>query len=472
MTSVYIVVFIIIIISLVKYFFFNKEPKKIDSLNKNQSRILKDYQEHLNGYKGNEHIVSKVIKRPEIRKGTTYTTKFDYDESTKTTVNDVYKQDVSIKDGDKELENNLTFEVILDTPMQGEGFQKDNFVSESQLKDSDQLNNVSKTNDESPRFRIRSNITSMIDDELENNLISEMILESPLDGEGLKEDNFVIETQLNDANHLNDISKINDNSLTKKCDSVVSSANSFINNPFFNVEQRWVLKSVKNIDKIGFKTTNKTDLIVYYLFDYISNNALNLFEDFDIFDDYNDVNNDIIYPFKSGEYGEMSSFTELFLYSIAKELPDSLNNSNFCLAVVPASNQEANRKRFETFCEGLSSKLGVHNYFNEIWSEVDRENTRKSKNSTNVTENINVSEEFYGKNVLLFDDVSTKGTSMREFRKLLLNKGAHSVFCMTIANTLDYRKINPNDYNFNINNRPNLDLLEKIIDEKFDLFGY
>ena len=143
----------------------------------------------------------------------------------------------------------------------------------------------------------------------------------------------------------------------------------------------------------------------------------------------NDVDNNIktirnfIYSFKDGHKAAVESAANIIVESIKKE---GVNLENTCLMIIPASKLEKTNKRFEYFCSIVAKVLNIENGFNYL-SAIEHEETKGTSNK-NITPYLTInSEQYKGKNVLLFDDVITSGSSFKQVSAKLLETGAKSV---------------------------------------------
>ena len=99
---------------------------------------------------------------------------------------------------------------------------------------------------------------------------------------------------------------------------------------------------------------------------------------------------------------------------------------NLAVCVIPASTVSKNNLRFKTLCSKIAEELPIINGFDFISIAYDRNDSREHK-SSNTVANLNFSNSVYGKNVVLVDDVTTRGTSFLQVATQLKQKGALSV---------------------------------------------
>ena len=77
----------------------------------------------------------------------------------------------------------------------------------------------------------------------------------------------------------------------------------------------------------------------------------------------------------------------------------------------------------------------VRNGFDVITISEDRENSREQKRSNTIA-NLNFSGSVYGKDVILFDDITTRGTSFIQAANALKARGSRSVYGLFIGRTV------------------------------------
>lgn len=142
-------------------------------------------------------------------------------------------------------------------------------------------------------------------------------------------------------------------------------------------------------------------------------------------------NRQMVYDFKLGNYQTAAVLLVDFLrgrYS-RSEL------ECFTLCVIPASTLEKNERRYRRFCEYVSAKTGIQNGMDVISILYDRSNSIEGK-SENTILNLAFSEEVRGMDVLLFDDIMTRGTSFTQCAGRLMEKGANSVTGFFLGKTI------------------------------------
>lgn len=136
-----------------------------------------------------------------------------------------------------------------------------------------------------------------------------------------------------------------------------------------------------------------------------------------------------IWHFKDGT--DQQYFTNIFIEKIKNSFS---NVQNLTLACIPASSKVANTCRYRAFSEKVCSFLGMNNGFDHV-SIVDEKDPKHLSNVESYCV-LNFDKEFFkGKSVILFDDVVTKGNSMKHFISQLESLGANVIACFSIGKT-------------------------------------
>lgn len=152
----------------------------------------------------------------------------------------------------------------------------------------------------------------------------------------------------------------------------------------------------------------------------------------------NDVDNNIrkirslVYRFKDGSITEITDYLALLIAESVKK--KDINIYNACLAIIPASTPEKTQKRFNRFCALTSSKLNIINGF-EFIKGISHEQTKGTTNK-NILPFLTFNSEMYkGRDILLFDDVYTTGSTFEQIANRLIETGAKSVIGLFLAKT-------------------------------------
>jgi hypothetical protein len=186
-----------------------------------------------------------------------------------------------------------------------------------------------------------------------------------------------------------------------------------------NQDSKFIEKKIKE-----FVTDNDTNRFTYYyLTRYYPKNK---YPDLPIKEHEDRIQ---VWNFKDGKS------TQIVAKKIAVAIQEaqlSLNNS--CIVVIPASTQEKTVNRFQKFTEEISELLKIENCFDAIKTENHKE-TKGQVGGNKISHFIFDKSKYQNKNVLLFDDVITTGTSFKQVAAVLMIQGALSVTGIFLAKT-------------------------------------
>ncbi len=144
-----------------------------------------------------------------------------------------------------------------------------------------------------------------------------------------------------------------------------------------------------------------------------------------------------IWSFKDGYH------QEFFQRIVTEKLQESFDDlSDLVFMCIPASTKFANQVRFERFSKAVCAQTGMMNAFPYITIVRDKEPRHLGggrDGEYRFDRNF-----FYGKDVILFDDVVTTGHSMTVLSDQLESMGARVVGCISIARTYSERFCGPN----------------------------
>ena len=111
------------------------------------------------------------------------------------------------------------------------------------------------------------------------------------------------------------------------------------------------------------------------------------------------------------------------------------------LVCIPASSQIKTQARYEEFSNRICGELGLINAYPHI-SVVTEKEERRSGGTSIDTNKLSFDEDFFkGKYVLLFDDVITRGDSMRTFKRKMESLGATVVGGLSLGKTKHERPV-------------------------------
>ena len=151
----------------------------------------------------------------------------------------------------------------------------------------------------------------------------------------------------------------------------------------------------------------------------------------------------LVYSFKDGiSHGRVAEMVQTKLRSTFSES----DLHSFTFVCIPASTTSVNEARYRSFSEDVCNALGMRNGFPYV--HITREKTPSRLGGTDSAEYSFDSSFFDGARIILFDDIVTRGGSMRQFRSYLENCGATIVCGLSIGRTYsdyygDNRKPHP-----------------------------
>jgi predicted amidophosphoribosyltransferase len=140
-----------------------------------------------------------------------------------------------------------------------------------------------------------------------------------------------------------------------------------------------------------------------------------------------------VWNFKDGSYTYgLNRLADFLDANFTKE-----EMKNVVVCVIPASTQYKNDIRYKTMCAKIAEKFPVISGYNYITINTDRSDSRTQKSSDTVW-NLSFSSSVRGKTVVLFDDITTRGTSFIQVANKLKEAGASNVHGFFLGKTLSY----------------------------------
>ena len=202
------------------------------------------------------------------------------------------------------------------------------------------------------------------------------------------------------------------------------------------------LSKQKLIEAVSSWDTLSEDLHYSYFFYYYPTTC-----DFEATEDEWD-NRWTIWNFKNtpGKTSDMDHQQTLnyVIPMVKSRLKETFGESNLkylTLVCIPASSQSKTQLRYEEFSNRLCSDLGLINAYSHITVTESREARHLGGGGTNLA-HLSFDEEFFkDKYVLLFDDVITRGDSMRIFARKMQRLGARVVGGLSLGKTKHERPI-------------------------------
>ncbi len=176
-----------------------------------------------------------------------------------------------------------------------------------------------------------------------------------------------------------------------------------------------------------FKYTTLGGYRAAYCFDYYPKNR------YPSVSSQDESNRRTVWNFKDGSYTSgLSRLADFLDGNFTKE-----EMKNVVVCVIPASTQFKNDIRYKALCTKIAEQLPVINGYDYISIVSDRSDSRDQKSSDTVW-NLSFSSNVRGKTVVLFDDITTRGTSFIQVASRLKEKGAANVIGFFLGKTVAY----------------------------------
>jgi len=140
-----------------------------------------------------------------------------------------------------------------------------------------------------------------------------------------------------------------------------------------------------------------------------------------------------LYSFKDGKIHCLNIMIAEFIKQV---LEIDHDNKNFIFCIIPASTTFNNQVRYKKFCNEISNYLKIVNGFEYITRIIDKEKSTKiGKGNIDPLLGITLHSNLIDQNIILFDDVITRGESMAKLKINLLKLGVKSIECFSLFNT-------------------------------------
>ena len=153
----------------------------------------------------------------------------------------------------------------------------------------------------------------------------------------------------------------------------------------------------------------------------------------------------LVWNFKNTPEKTSASAHESALDNLIPRIQEKLDTTFGCdtefltLFCIPASSKEKTQARYEEFSKRLCELTGMHNSYTHVEIGGSR-GAKHEGNNTFGDISYNFDGEFFkGKNVLLFDDVITRGESMLTWKSQMEGIGANVIAGLTIGKTTHER---------------------------------
>lgn len=151
---------------------------------------------------------------------------------------------------------------------------------------------------------------------------------------------------------------------------------------------------------------------------------------------------ELIWAFKDGKEEAQEQVAQMTAAYLKEKHGRHMETNEVVLVCVPASTQEQNEKRYEWFCGRVSELCGVKNGFPYLRVVGDRLAVHEHRHGNERTKTIDKvqiiefdDDYFFGKDVVVMDDVVTTGTSYALFAAQLENCHANVLGGVFLART-------------------------------------
>jgi orotate phosphoribosyltransferase-like protein len=187
----------------------------------------------------------------------------------------------------------------------------------------------------------------------------------------------------------------------------------------------------KGWEESTFKVPYKF-IFPYYPKDRIPENDLNNNDDISLY--YAEHGNQrLVWNFKDGKEGARRFLEE----EISRMLTSKFEKQDFkwlTFVCLPASTRMTNALRYQAFSESICKRLGMRNGFDHI--KITKEKTPSHLGGEDKAEFSFDKDFFNNANVILFDDIVTKGDTMKNFISIMKKHNARVMCCMSIGKTV------------------------------------
>jgi FMN phosphatase YigB (HAD superfamily) len=202
------------------------------------------------------------------------------------------------------------------------------------------------------------------------------------------------------------------------------------------IELRTFINQIKlDVYCINNMNIGNEEYVIISLYPYINTSNQMLYQKYPIkYSSYPNDNMRNIYDFKNGENNQ-NEIKELV--SILSKIPE-IDNKNWILVELPASSKTKNEKRYKDFFQELSYLSGLDNGFSQLIKiNNDRKELKGDALRSDKTLNLLYDKSMIsGRNIILIDDVTTSGISIKQNLEKLYQCGASKIIVITLVKTV------------------------------------
>lgn len=177
----------------------------------------------------------------------------------------------------------------------------------------------------------------------------------------------------------------------------------------------------------SWECIGNSDIPVFYLYYYYPTFLGDV-------EDYQEWAREFVWDFKDGENTDevTSQVIKVLKHFFLKETLSSLT-----FVCIPASTEEKNHIRYEDFSYGVTLSCDMWDGYDHIELEYDRD--ARHKGGEEDYDNIRFDKKWFkGKTVILFDDIITRGNSIRNMKCKLQQMGATVIGAITLGRTVHH----------------------------------
>lgn len=143
----------------------------------------------------------------------------------------------------------------------------------------------------------------------------------------------------------------------------------------------------------------------------------------------------VIYDFKNG-YCDLSLMHKIAEY--IKFVKNKMGGCNWRVCFIPASTHAKTTRRYNKLANFIERETGIACDYHTIMPIIDQESGHIAGKKANPAENFNVNaKDVAGKNIILIDDVITRGTTFRQTANKLAANGANMIVGLFLAKTIN-----------------------------------
>ena len=144
---------------------------------------------------------------------------------------------------------------------------------------------------------------------------------------------------------------------------------------------------------------------------------------------------EVIYDFKNG-YCSLSLMNTIV--ECIKEIKNETGGKNWRVCFIPASTHHKTASRYQKLATFIEKETGIPCDYHTILPIQDQESGHITGKKTNPAENFNIkTSDVAGKNIILIDDVITRGMTYVHTTNKLINNGANMVKGLFLAKTIN-----------------------------------